>query len=55
MGLTKLMRRSDNSPSKYQRIGEREQHERKKFVFKVENALLRFERLLPAGETKKRK
>ena len=30
-----------------QRINEREQHEREKFRLQVENALLRFERLLP--------
>ena len=39
-----------------QRINERELHEREKFMLRVENVLLRFERLLPpARETKKRK
>jgi chromosome segregation ATPase len=39
-----------------QRINEREQHEREKFALKLENALLRFERLLPPpGDTQKRK
>ena len=31
------------------RISEREQHEREKFVLKVENALLRSERQLPSA------
>ncbi|MEO7297284.1 MAG: hypothetical protein ABI042_01760 [Verrucomicrobiota bacterium] len=31
-----------------QRINEREQHEREKFMLRVENTLLRFERSLPA-------
>ncbi len=39
-----------------QRINEREQQEREKLVLKLENALLRFERLLPASsDTQKRK
>ena len=39
-----------------QRISEREQHEREKFMLRVKNALLRFERLLPpAKESRKRK
>lgn len=33
-----------------QRINEREQHEREKFMLKVENTLLRFERQLPSGK-----
>ena len=33
-----------------QRISEREQHEREKFMLKVENALLRFERQLATGK-----
>ena len=37
-----------------QRINEREQHEREKFMLKVENALLRFERQLPAGKKPKK-
>ena len=36
--------------SDLQRVSEREQHEREKFVLKVENALLRFERQLAAGK-----
>jgi uncharacterized protein YoxC len=39
-----------------QRLGEREQNEREKFVLKIENVLLRFERRLsPAKKRKKRK
>src|SRR5262245_30799689 len=39
-----------------QRLSEREQNEREKFILKVENVLLRFERRLsPAKKGKKRK
>ena len=39
-----------------QRISERDEHERERFILKVENVLLRFERQLPpARETKKPK
>ena len=39
-----------------QRVNEREIHEREKFILKVENALLRHERLLPPPkEPKKQK
>lgn len=38
-----------------QRIGEREQQEREKFVLKVENALLRFERALPPARDSRKK
>ena len=37
-----------------QRISEREQHEREKFVLKVENALLRSERHLPPEKERKK-
>ena len=37
-----------------QRISEREQHEREKFVLKVENALLRSERQLPSAREPKK-
>src|SRR5436190_2186557 len=37
-----------------QRISERDQHEREKFMLKVENALLRFERQLPSGKEPKK-
>ena len=37
-----------------QRISEREQHEREKFVLKVENALLRFERQGPPRKEPKK-
>ena len=37
-----------------QRIGERERHEREKFMLKIENVLLRFERLLPPGTDSKK-
>ena len=37
-----------------QRISEREQHEREKFMLKIENALLRFERPLPSGKEPKK-
>jgi len=37
-------------------VAEHEQHEREKFMLRVENALLRFERLLPPSkESKKHK
>ena len=36
------------------RISEREQHEREKFVLKVENALLRSERQLPSAREPKK-
>ena len=36
-----------------QRINEREQHEREKQMLKIENALLKFERQLPAIKEKK--
>jgi Arc/MetJ-type ribon-helix-helix transcriptional regulator len=40
----------------FQRLSEREQSEREKHALRVENVLLRFERLLTAGpEAKKRK
>jgi len=39
-----------------QRVSEREQHERENFMLKVENLLLRYERLLPpAKESRKQK
>ena len=39
-----------------QSVREEERHEREKLVLRMENALLRFERLLPpASESKKRK
>ena len=37
-----------------QRISEREQHEREKFMLKVENILLRSERQLPPGKEPKK-
>ena len=41
---------------KVERLSERERLEREKFELKVENALLRFERLLPpAKESRKQK
>ena len=41
--------------SEIHRISEREQHEREKFALRVENALLRFERLLPPPSEQKRR
>ena len=41
--------------SEMQRGFENERHEREKFLLRVENALLRFERSLPAPAAKKRK
>ena len=41
--------------SELQRLNEREQHEREKLALRLENALLRFERLLPPPDSKKRK
>ena len=41
--------------SDLQRGLENERHEREKFILKVENALLRFERSLTDGKSKKRK
>lgn len=41
--------------SQMQRGFENEQHEREKFMLRVENALLRFDRSLPAPASKKRK
>ena len=41
---------------KLEQLSEREQHEREKLLLKVENTLLRFERLLPPPpDSKKRK
>lgn len=37
-----------------QRINERELHEREKLMLRVENALLRFERLLPPAKEEKK-
>jgi predicted nucleic acid-binding Zn-ribbon protein len=37
-----------------QRINEREQSEREKFILKIENVLLRFERQLPPGKESKK-
>lgn len=37
-----------------QRINAREQHEREKFMLRVENTLLRFERQLPSGKEGKK-
>ena len=37
-----------------QRINEREQSEREKFILKIENVLLRFERQLPSGKELKK-
>ena len=37
-----------------QRLSEREQNEREKFILKIENILLRFERQLPSGKEPKR-
>ena len=41
--------------SELQRLNEREEHEREKLALRLENALLRFERLLPPPDSKKRK
>jgi predicted HicB family RNase H-like nuclease len=41
--------------SDMQRGFENERHEREKFMLRVENALLRFERSLTEGKSKKRK
>ncbi len=41
--------------SEMRRGFENERHEREKFMLRVENVLLRFERTLPAGKAKKRK
>lgn len=38
-----------------QRSREHEQHEREKLMLRLDNALLRFERMLPLGRGKKRK
>jgi predicted HicB family RNase H-like nuclease len=41
--------------SEMQRGFENERHEREKFMLRVENALLRFERSLPPSKSKRRK
>ena len=41
--------------SEIQRGFENERHEREKFILRVENALLRFERSLAEGKSRKRK
>ena len=41
--------------SEMQRGFDNERHEREKFMLRVENALLRFERSLPPGKSRKRK
>lgn len=41
--------------SEMRRGFENERHEREKLMLRMENALLRFERALPAGKLKKRK
>lgn len=37
-----------------ERIKERERHEREKFMLKIENALLRYERALPSAKESKK-